>query len=41
MEITLKKYDCSANGHIGKIAKDGYELINGDMKPIVYLYGWA
>ena len=39
MEITSQQYDCSAKGHIGKIAKNGYNLIDGQMIPTVELYG--
>lgn len=39
MEITLQNYDCSANGHIGKIAKEGYRLIDGQMIFQVELFG--
>jgi hypothetical protein len=39
MEITSQQYDCSTKGHIGKIAKDGWELVEGKMLPVTYLYG--
>jgi len=39
METTLQKYNCSTNGHIGKVAKEGYNLIDGQMIFKVELYG--
>jgi len=39
MEITSQQYDCSTKGHIGKIAKDGYELVDGQMLLKVELFG--
>jgi hypothetical protein len=39
MENTLQNYDCSANGHIGKVAKDGYDLVDGQMIFKVELFG--
>jgi hypothetical protein len=39
MENTLQNYDCSANGHIGKVAKDGYDLVDGQMVFKVELFG--
>ena len=39
METTLQNYDCSTNGHIGKVVKEGYNLIDGQMIFKVELYG--
>jgi hypothetical protein len=39
METTLQKYNCSADGHIGKVVKEGYNLIDGQMIFKVELYG--
>lgn len=39
MGTTSQNYDCSVKGHIGKIVKDGYDLIDGKMIPKVELYG--
>lgn len=39
MGNTSKNYDCSVNGHIGKVAKDGYSLVNGQMIFKVELFG--
>ena len=39
MGNTLQNYDCSTNGHIGKVAKDGYDLVNGQMIFKVELFG--
>jgi hypothetical protein len=39
METTLPSYDCSIKGHIGKVVKDGYDLIDGQMFPKVELFG--
>ena len=39
MGNTLLSYDCSVKGHIGKVVKDGYDLVDGQMFPKVELYG--
>lgn len=39
METTSQQYDCSVKGHIGKIAKDGYSLVDGQMTFKVELFG--
>jgi hypothetical protein len=39
MQTTLQKYDCSIKGHIGKVVKDGYNLIDGKMIFKVELFG--
>ena len=39
MGNTLQKYDCSVKGHIGKVAKDGYDLVDGKMIFKVELFG--
>jgi hypothetical protein len=39
METTSPQYNCDERGHIGKIAKSGYQLIDGDMRFTVELFG--
>ena len=39
METTSRQYNCNERGHIGKIAKSGYQLIDGDMRFTVELFG--
>ena len=39
MGNTLQKYDCSVQGHKSKVAKDGYDLIDGQMIFKVELFG--
>ena len=39
MENTSLNYDCSVKGHIGKVAKDGYDLVDGKMIFKVELFG--
>ena len=39
MGITSQNYDCSTDGHIGKVVKDGYDLVNGQMIFKVELWG--
>ena len=39
MGITSQSYDCSVKGHIGKVVKEGYNLIEGQMIFKVELYG--
>jgi hypothetical protein len=39
MGNTLQQYDCSVKGHIGKVAKDGYDLVDGKMIFKVELFG--
>jgi hypothetical protein len=39
MEITSQQYDCSTKGHIGKVLKEGYNLIDGQMIFKVELFG--
>jgi hypothetical protein len=39
MGNTLQKYDCSVKGHIGKVVKEGYNLIDGQMIFKVELFG--
>lgn len=39
MGNTLQNYDCLANGHIGKVVKEGYNLIDGQMIFKVELFG--
>ena len=39
MGNTLQKYDCSVQGHKSKVAKDGYDLVDGKMIFKVELFG--
>jgi hypothetical protein len=39
MGNTLQKYNCSVKGHIGKVVKDGYDLVDGQMIFKVKLFG--
>jgi hypothetical protein len=39
MGITLQNYNCLTDGHIGKVIKEGYNLIDGQMIFKVELYG--
>ena len=39
MENTSLNYDCSVKGHISKVAKDGYDLVDGKMIFKVELFG--
>jgi hypothetical protein len=39
MGNTLQKYDCSVQGHKSKVAKDGYDLVDGQMIFKVELFG--
>lgn len=39
MEITSQQYNCDERGHIGKISKDRWFLIDGLMQYEVELYG--
>jgi len=39
MEITSQQYDCSARGHISKVAQVEHRLEDGDVKEYVVLWG--
>jgi len=39
MVTTSQQYNCSVDGHIGKIVKEGYDLIDGQMIFKVELFG--
>lgn len=39
MGNTSQSYDCSAQGHISKVEKDGYDLVDGKMIFKVELFG--
>ena len=39
METTSQQYDCSVKGHKGKVVKDGYDLVDGQMIFKVELFG--
>jgi hypothetical protein len=39
MGHTSLSYDCSTNGHVGKVVKEGYNLIDGQMIFKVELFG--